>query len=294
MNNSNEFDYRKAEHDAAVAEYEQKKKEIEERHEEKMKSLQKQKIIRYLVLVPSAVFFVYVIYVRWFRMLAISGLILFIAFICVVDIYKRRSAEKMRLRSQISRVVYNIELRNAYIEDVYKQQLESGEIEHQDNYPRKVKILLASAIVVITLFIIGYSWLTSFNPEHWQTMPWKRKYMYNDLRMQQDSRDKDNHIHKYNFKFMTEDEIIELMNVPEASEYTDKPVIRGTFDVENEYNEEDIRYIIIFAYYNEDESRNVYYYFQRYVDEDNWSLGCVDDPDNFLSGLKSRNISIED
>ncbi len=281
MENNKQYDYLKAEHDAAVAEYEKKKKEIEERHKETMKALKKQTIIRYVFLALSAAFFIYVCSVLWLRMLAVSGLILFIAIVCIVDIYKRRSAEKIHLRSQIGRMVHNIELSNVYIEDVYKPELHE-KVEKTYKRQFNIKRIVIIAAVIIVAYIIGRSWLYSFSAHDWQKIQWKRKYMISDLRMQQDELDKDNHIHKYNFKFMTEEEIVKLMTVPEASQYTDKPVIKGIIDTKGQSADGDIHYYIFFAFYDKKEKQNVYSYVLKYEREDTWQVGLTSGPEDLL------------
>ena len=292
MENNNQYDYIKAEHDAAVADYEKKKKEIEERHKETMKSLQKQMIIRYVFLALAAGFFIYVCSVLWFRMLAVSGLILFIAIICIVDIYKRRSAEKTRLRSQISRMVYNIELKNVYIEDVYRQELHE-KVEKSDKRQKNIKTIVIIAVVIIVAYIIGRSWLYSFNAHDWQKLSWKRKYMISNLSMQQDSFDKNNHIHKYNFKFMTEEEIVKLLAVPDASEYTDTPVIEGIIDTKGKSAEGNIHYYIFFAFYDKKEKQNVYSYALKYDREDTWQVGLTSGPENLISAYSEVYSTIQ-
>ncbi len=142
--------------------------------------------------------------------------------ILLVDTCKKTQSTKFHERYEIGRMVHVLEYKNVSVEKEYLED-NSEKIKHTEFNDKLIKKIVAVVLLVAAISLIFINWLTTFNPEHWQKYPWKRQYMIDSLMKQQDNYDADNHIHKYNFKFMTNEEVSALLTVDDASEYTDTP-----------------------------------------------------------------------
>lgn len=121
-------------------------------------------------------------------------------------------------RIGLSKVIDRLEKEDLFD---YTGQSELSIIITEDNSKRKkTKIIISIVLVSIYFLGIGLQLLCTFNPDDWQTKPWKRKYMLSSLMNQQDWDAAGNFAKPYNVKFMTKDEIEKMLIVPEADGVT--------------------------------------------------------------------------
>ncbi len=84
----------------------------------------------------------------------------------------------------------------------------------KDKRKRKKIIIITAVVLILTYFIgIGAQALFTFDPLDWQTKPWKRKYMIDDLMRQQDWYTYGKGQLEYNIKYMTKEEVHKLLTV---------------------------------------------------------------------------------
>ena len=274
-NNNSEYDFRKAEHEAEVKEYETKRSEIIQRHKERLTKLAKKKVIYVTFLIIAIIIYVLVhelvtgfLPIRNFGHLLLNYLVTFIlalAVILVVDNHKKIKATRFHERYEIGRMVHVLEDKNIFVEREYMRDSKE-EIEHNEFHAKSIRNTIITIAVVATMIVSFIAWLKRFDANQWRKMPWKRKYMVDSLLSQQLWEDGKTKVHKYNVKYWDTQEVIDLFSLPEeAREYGKEPY--QIFE-----DEEGIHYVF-FAWHDKKKDINYYIYYSKYPQNDDCSLG---------------------
>lgn len=123
----------------------------------------------------------------------------------------------------------------------------------KDNRKRKRIIIITAVVLILAYFIgIGAHMLFTFDPEDWQTKPWKRKYMIDDLMEQQDWYTYGKGQNEYNIKFMTKEEVHKLLTVRDGRDVDVDIIIQDSIPTEifYAYTEKDGTNVWLVAFYS--------------------------------------------
>lgn len=118
---------------------------------------------------------------------------------------------------------------------------------------RKRNIIIIAVVLILTYFVgIGAQMFFTFDPLDWQTKPWKRKYMIDDLMKQQVWETYGKGQLEYNIKYMTKDEIHKLLTVKDGRNVDVDITIKENFPTEifYAYTEKDGTNVWLVAFYS--------------------------------------------
>lgn len=103
----------------------------------------------------------------------------------------------------------------------------------KDNRKRKKFIIITAVVLILAYFVgIGAQALFTFDPLDWQTKPWKRKYMIDDLMKQQEWETYGKGQNEYNIKYMTKEEVNKLLTVRDGRDVEVDITIQENFPTE--------------------------------------------------------------
>lgn len=248
-----------------IFKYEDSRLEMELDYEKKQKAIKTKKTIFYLGLMLSICFCLFGLYVRSLKA-SIFGSLSFLAFILLIcDCYKRADELNANFHLELEKTGKDMESVNDSLNVTNIDNPTSTAFEYYKKSQKRI-IVFTCVTIVVLLMISFFQWLYTFNPNDWQTKPWKRKYMCKDLLKQQDIEDVNNIDHKYNFKFMKDEDIINMLTVPEASNYTPNFTIGGNAAKDC---------TLVFAYYDKKLDCNMWLLIEKLPN--GWNVNLVED-----------------
>ncbi len=247
-----------------VFKYEDSRLQLELDYEKKQKAIKTKKTIIYLGLMLSICFCLFGLYVCSLKV-SIFGLLFFLAFILLIcDCYKRTDELNASFCLELEKTAKDLENGNDSL-SVINIDNSSTAFEYNKKSKKRTIVFICISIAVL-LMISFFLWLYTFNPNDWQTKPWKRKYMCKDLLKQQDIEDVNNMDHKYNFKFMKDEDIINMLTVPEASNYNPNFTIGGNAAKDC---------MLVFAYYDKRLNCSMWLLLEKLPN--GWNVNLVED-----------------
>lgn len=198
----------------AKGKYEERLKEIQNSIEGTINKLRKRFIVSFVLCIVMVSIFLFGFFSSKKLLMSFSAIFFIIIFLVIIDVFKRRGKAQDLYQLRVNKMSYYLENENIFI---------TPPVEDKEKYlflSKKMKICLTSVLCVFfALFIAGgvfYNWLFPFSPEKWQNNPWQRKFMIKDLQKQQDIYVWNDFTCPYNFRFMTKEEINDLLYVKDS------------------------------------------------------------------------------
>lgn len=246
-------------HEEFQKRYQDEKKSLIEKTNERKKEISRTMkfiIVVMIIELASTIFgFLYNVFI-----LSVISIYIFIAGAILLYGCKRQIDKcNNEYRLGLSKIVDRLEKENLY--DYPGQDEITIIITKNIKKNKKIKIIIIVVLILAYSIGLGVHFLCTFNPDDWQTKPWKRKYMINDLMKQQDWEAIGNSACPYNVKFMTKEQMDKLFLVPEKNDVAvdiDIQVIHE-FEIYYAYTDKDGTNVWIVAY-------------QTYVGE--WYIRC--------------------
>ncbi len=217
-------------HEEYQKRYNSEKQQLTDRIEERKNNLRKAVIITVSAMVVE---FILMILLYTFVGLFFGMLVTYLFIAGIVVLYGcKKQFEKCEAdyRIGLNKILDRLEKDDLYD---YSPPDDVTIIVTKDNRKRK-RIIIITAVVLILAYFVGIvaQALFTFNPLDWQTKPWKRKYMIDDLMKQQEWETYGKGQNEYNIKYMTKEEVHKLLTVRDGSNVSVDIIIQENYPTE--------------------------------------------------------------